>query len=160
VDVTALRSLHTRASELGGDRMSAVAREVVGPTVDAGFGPDRAGNRTRGPPADPGPDAPGRNDGQREQRPSGERPDDADENARSGDRQSDNGRDGSGDRNENATGEGSSNESGPPDESDSSNADDGEGDQGENGSGGPPDDPGRSGEARERESARTTDTDG
>ncbi|WP_152041765.1 hypothetical protein [Salinigranum salinum] len=172
VDVTTLRSLRTRANELGGARMSAVAREVVGPTADAGFGPDRAGNRTRGPPAEPGADAPGRNDGQREQRPSGERPDDAGENAQAGDRQSGDRRDGSSARNENATGEGSSNGSGSPDESSSSNesgppneggpsnADDGEGGQGENGSGGPPDDPGRSGEARERESARTTDTDG
>jgi hypothetical protein len=54
VNVTTLQSLQRDAGELVGPAMSAAAREVAGPRVGSGFGPNRAGGRERGPPSDPG----------------------------------------------------------------------------------------------------------
>lgn len=52
VNVTTLQSLQRDASDLVGPGMSAAAREVAGPRVGSGFGPNRDGDWDRGPPSD------------------------------------------------------------------------------------------------------------
>ncbi|WP_318569363.1 hypothetical protein [Salinigranum marinum] len=151
VNVTELRSLRSAAGALTGPERAAVARSVAGPAVGSGFGPDRAANRSRGAPAGPAADAPGRSgDGGAGDSPGGP-PDQANRSSRD---------DGQGapangppDQagSENATDDGGPVGEGQPNGSgDERGRDDAGNEQGSDGNGadGRDDAPGRSGEAR------------
>lgn len=52
VNVTAIRTLRTEASELTGPEVAAIARTIAGPRVGSGFGPNAANESRSGPPGD------------------------------------------------------------------------------------------------------------